>query len=111
MSRRRWVYTSGGNPLPSPVEVTDDWRDASRDVGHKSEAEVYGKLQAVDGTDLSTRKRHRDYMKREGLAMREDYKNTLTEARKSRDAFYAGDWDTKARREDVARAVYKHKKP
>jgi hypothetical protein len=108
MSRRRWVYTDGGRPLPEPVEVTEDWHNPGNELGHKSEAEVYGNLQATDGTDLSSRRKHREYMKRNGLTISEDYRQTWAKAAQERADVFNGTStkDKKARREAVERAVY-----
>lgn len=107
MSRRRWVYTEGGKPLPEPVEVTQDWRDPGIAAPLRSDAEVYGSVTpSTDGTDISSRTKHRAYMQRNGLALASDYTEAHAKAREERAKALSGDSDTRARREDVARALY-----
>jgi hypothetical protein len=110
VSRRRWVYTDGGRPLDVPVEVTQDWSDPGHGVCLKSEEEVYGHATATDGTDLSTRRRHSEYLKRNGLAMHTDYTNTWAQAEKQRERAATGDFDRRARREAIGRAAYEVEK-
>lgn len=45
----------------------------------------YAGLRATDGTVLDTRKKHREYMKENGLALYEDYKETFEKAVEARD--------------------------
>lgn len=73
MPRKRWLYTQGGQPLPEPVEVSDEWRDPGIGQLCRSEAEVYNNLQASDGTPIDSRTKHRRYMQSNGLAMAGDY--------------------------------------
>lgn len=90
------------------VEVTPDYVGERRDNGLKSEEEVYGHLQATDGTDLSTRRRHKDYMRDKGLTVADDFKQTWeksgAEMRKA--ATPGAGWDQRARREDLGRALH-----
>lgn len=106
MSRRRWLYTAGGRPLAEPVEITEDWKDESMQGGHASEEEVYGHTTATDGTDLSTRRRHREYMKRNGLTTADDFKETWRKADIDRATFYTTGGDSKERRETIARTYH-----
>lgn len=106
MSRKRYVYTSGGQPLPEPIEVDLDWRDPGREALHRSEEEVFGHVTATDGTDLSTRRRYNEYMKSRGLAHVDDYKETWEKAEQRRTrAFTEG--DSKGVREALNKAMYK----
>ncbi len=73
MSRRRWVYTSGGEPLPEPIEVTDDFTGAERRAQVATEELTYGGVTATDGTPINTRKKHREYLASRGMAMASDY--------------------------------------
>lgn len=71
----------------------------------------YENTAATDGADIGSRKRHRDYMKRNNLAMHDDFKGDFSKAAKEREAIRNGDYDRKGRREDVARALYQTHKP
>jgi hypothetical protein len=67
----------------------------------------YDGLQATDGADISTRSKHREYMKATGLTMADDFKNHWKEAKKQREAYYKGEHKDKALREHLAREVYR----
>lgn len=72
----------------------------------------YENLAATDGTDVGSRRKHREYMKRHGLTVADDFKETWAKARKERDAFYTGDHqgERKAVREAVDRALHQRYK-
>lgn len=105
--RGRWVYTDGGKAIDGgPVDVNTDWSDPGISTGHKSEAEAYGEMKALDGTDISTRRRLREYMAANGLSMTSDFKEHWKAAEKKRAAIQSGDADTKERREIIGRALH-----
>ena len=65
---------------------------------------------APDGTDISTRRRRDEYMKREGLAMASDYRNHLREAKERRAEFFRGNTgQTKQITETVGRLAHQLK--
>jgi hypothetical protein len=70
-TRGRFVYRDG-----QAVNVDDDWTDAPARAGTVTEELVYGGIKATDGTDISSRKKHREYMKAHGLAMAGDYSDS-----------------------------------
>lgn len=105
--RGRWVYTDGGMAIEGgPVDVKADWTDPGISTGHKSEAETYGEMKTMDGTDISTRRRHREYMHANGLSMASDFTEHWKTAEKKRAAVMSGDADTKERREIIGRALH-----
>ena len=110
--RGRFLYTSGGKALEAPVRVDDEWTQPDTGPSHKSEEEVYGKVTATDGTDLSTRKRHAEYMKRNNLTIDADFKESWARAAKERDAVLSGthEGERKEIRETVGRALYQQKR-
>lgn len=112
MSRKRWLYTLNGQPLPEPIEVSEGYEPEVRTGGHKSEEEVYGKLVATDGTDISTRRRHREYMQRNGLTVSEDYKEAWQKARAERIQHLTPEagYDSAMRREQLGRVAYELEK-
>jgi hypothetical protein len=71
----------------------------------------YENTAATDGTDIGSRRRHREYMKSRGLAMESDFKQEWQGAAKEREAIRSGEYDRKGRREAVERAIYTHHKP
>lgn len=78
-ARGRTVYTSGGEPLPEPIEVGDDWTDAERRAQTATEELTYGGARATDGTPINSRKKHREYLKRNGLTHASDFSPQYTE--------------------------------
>lgn len=109
MSRKRWVYTQGGEPLPEPIEVTEDFTGAERRAQTVTEELVHGGARATDGTDISSRKKRREYMARTGVADASDFKNhwAQAEARKAESIRNLGDAKSFREAADMAgRAAY-----
>lgn len=79
----------------------DAWRFSDRIYSDKP-------FKAPDGTVIDSRKKHRDYMRRNGVTTMDDFKGTWDAAAKRREAVFTGTHDREARREAVARAVEKH---
>jgi len=50
----------------------------------------YDGLRAPDGTDISSRTKHREYMKANNLTVMDDFKGTWAKAQKEREAYRAG---------------------
>lgn len=74
MSRRRFLYTQGGVPLPEPVEVTPEHQtyDARQPVF--TDRYMEGVRSPIDGADIGSRAKRREYMKARGLVDADDYK-------------------------------------
>lgn len=107
MSRTRYVYTHNGQPLKEPIVVSDEWRDPhGRSTGDLGKFEYDG-LRATDGTDISSREKHRAYMKKNNLALAHEYKGTWDKATQERGEFYAGNSRQQAgqRRQAISTAV------
>lgn len=64
----------------------------------------YDGLRAPDGTDISSRTKHREYMKRTGLTTVDDFKGVWDRAAKERADFYSGTPD-KELREEISKQV------
>lgn len=105
--KRRWVYTEGGRPC-EPYEVEVDAPLPPR--VEIATGNFYEGARATDGTPIDTRKRHREYMKREGVAMADDFKETRARAAEARARYLSGEPE-KATREAVQRAWYEVHKP
>ena len=91
------------------VEVGGDYVGQARGGGKRSEEEVFGKLQATDGTDISTRKRHRDYMKSKGLTLAGDFDGKggyWERAKEKREARFSGNYHDPGIRESINKALY-----
>lgn len=100
MTRRRFVQING-----ELIEITDANEPQRRnDAGVLWGDRHYEGLKATDGTDISSRSKHREYMKANGLAMADDFKNTWAQAQEQRDAYHqrGGSFS----RSDVERAIH-----
>jgi hypothetical protein len=109
MSRRRYRYDPD---LKAVVEIGADWVDPTA-AGPlcRSEEEVYGKLgRATDGTDISTKRRHRQYCKDNNVTVSEDFKGVWAKAEEHRAKVSVGDFDHERRRDTIARAAYQLEK-
>jgi len=103
MSRRRWIYING-----EAIEVTADYSPQARDAANFVVGDShYDGLRSPRGdqADISTRTKHREYMKRHGLATADDFKETWAKAAEKRGDFFAG--KDPSRVNDVVRAVEK----
>jgi predicted dinucleotide-binding enzyme len=63
----------------------------------------YDGLRATDGADISTRAKHREYMKANNLTTADDFTSTWKQQAKERAAVMAG--DDKSRAADIAKAI------
>lgn len=100
--RGRFVWDA---ELGEMVEVGGDWEPTDRPgAPRRSEAEIYGNDVAQDGSDISSRRKRAEYMKREGVADASDYTNTWAKAKKEREAFLRGEV-TPAQRERTRHQV------
>ena len=79
MKRRYWW-----NPNTKRLEEVEPARPLSRlELNLDTH---YDGIQATDGTDLSSRAKHRSYMQANGLAMADDFKEAWQAAAKEREA-------------------------
>jgi hypothetical protein len=102
MTRRRYIQDRTTGEL---IEVTADHREPMRnDAGALWGDRHYDGLKATDGTDISTRSKHRDYMRANNVTMADDFKDTWAEAQAQRDAYHQ-QGGTFSRR-DVERAIH-----
>ena len=90
------------------IEVTPDFvapqRESARNNGVLWNDRHYDGIKATDGTDISTRAKHRDYMKRNNLTTVDDFKDTWAKAQKERENFYTRGGSFS--RSDIERAIY-----
>lgn len=86
MTRRRWIQDRQTGEL---IEVTPDYQAELRvDSGALWGDRSYDGLKAPDGTDISSRTKHRDYMRATGLATADDFKQTWAKAQEQRERAY-----------------------
>jgi len=88
-------------PAPSRVEASGDgWRYSDRLYSDSPFA-------ATDGTIIDSRKKHREYMKRNGLTTVDDFKHSWDDASRQREKFYKEGCDREERKQEIARAIDK----
>lgn len=81
MARTRYRYDPETKSL---VQISEDWTDTERRAQTVTEELVYGGAHAPDGTDMSSRKKHREYLARTGMAMASDFKEHTAKAAAAR---------------------------
>lgn len=87
------------------VEVGGDYVPSS-DSRNNIVSDLYmDGVRATDGTDIGSRRKRKEYMKARGLVDTDDCKGIWEKARKERDDFYSGNWDTEARRRDIVESM------
>lgn len=101
MTRRRFVQDRETGELvevspdyvsPMPVDSGALWGDSS-----------YDGARAPDGTDISTRSKHRAYLRATGLTTADDFKETWAKAKEQRERYYQQGGTF--RRQDIERAI------
>lgn len=90
MTRKRYRYDPDSGEM---VEVTAGYQAPSRKgalnhLGGLWSDRHYEGLAATDGADISSRRKHREYMKRNGLTTADDFKDTWAKAAKERERYY-----------------------
>jgi hypothetical protein len=101
VTRRRWIQDRKTGEL---IEVTDGYQAELRtDSGALWGDRSYDGLTATDGTDISTRTKHREYMKANGLTTADDFKNTWSQSQAKRERLFT-EGGTFSKR-DIERAI------
>lgn len=105
MAKRRFVWDPEQKCL---VEVSTDYEQPSRQEmdGTLWNDRSYVGLKATDGTDISSRSKHREYMKRNGLTTADDFTQTWDKAQQQRAAYFQGKGGGAVSREDIGRAIH-----
>lgn len=98
--RRRFIIEAGELVEVTGSPVSDLRADSGALWGDAS----YTGLRASDGSDISTRTKHREYMKQRGLTTVDDFPQTFERAAQERAEFYQGAPDPE-RAHDIARAM------
>lgn len=105
MTRRRYIQDPVTFEL---IEVTPDYvapaRESAKNVGALWNDRHYDGVKATDGTDISTRAKHREYMKRNNLTTTDDFKQTWAQAQKARENYFTQGGSIS--RSDVERAMF-----
>lgn len=84
MTRRRWIYPKGGDP----VEVDPEYKPEPKN----GDAVMWNDRLYQDANDprYLSRATHREYMKRNGLTTMDDFKGEWAGAEKKRQAAFQG---------------------
>ena len=69
----------------------------------------YDGLRATDGTDISSRSKHREYMRRNGLTTADDFKDTWAKAQAARDEYRTTGKGGAITRNDIAETIARMK--
>lgn len=104
MTRRRYIQDPETLEM---IEVTPDFesfKESAKGRGALWNDRHYDGVRATDGTDISTRKKHREYMKANNLTTTDDFKETWAQAQKKREDYFTKGGSI--RRTDVERAMY-----
>ena len=102
MARRRFIQMK--EPPYELIEVTDDYVSPSRADSVLWGDRSYDGMVAPDGTDISSRTKHREYMKAKGLTTMDDFKDSWAQAKESRERYYQQGGSFK--RADIERAIH-----
>lgn len=108
MTRRRWVYTEGGRPLPQPYEATEEAPTHVRT--QIATGSLYEGQRALDGTDVSSRAKFNEYLRRTGCAVADDFKGEWAKAAEARQAYRQGKQRNPKLRDAIGRAAYQLEK-
>jgi hypothetical protein len=98
VATRRFRFSAAEGKL---VEFTEPEARGVQIIGDSH----YDGLQATDGTDISSRAKHKAYMKKNGLTIADDFKETWAKAEEKRADFYQGKGGSVSR-EDIGRAIH-----
>lgn len=104
--RRRYVYRR--NPETGqvePVEVGEEYAPADVRAPVYSDLYMDG-VRATDGTDISSRQKRNEWMKRNNFVDVSDCQGMWAKAAKEREAISQGKHDKAARREAIGRAIH-----
>lgn len=104
-TKGRWVYRH--NAATGQVEAVEVSAEYVPEVRTQVVMDRhYENVCATDGTDIGSRRRHSEYMRRNNLAMADDFKGTWEKATRERESYYQGKHDREARRDTIARALF-----
>lgn len=102
MTRRRYVWDPEVGAL---VEMSTEQPKADSRTSALWGDRHYDGMQATDGTDISSRAKHRRYMKKHGLTTADDFKQTWERTVREREHYQKHGGSI--RRSDVLEAIHK----
>lgn len=105
MARRRWIYFEDGSVLEVSADYVGTPREA-RFTNPLAGDRLYDGARTTDGHDISTRTKHRQYMRDHNLTTVDDFKDYWAKKKAEREDHYTTGGDHKERRAAVERALY-----
>jgi hypothetical protein len=104
VSRRRYIWDpehdNGDGTKGAMVEVAPDYQRHAFGEKRTSEAEIYRDARTVDGVDISSRKKRREYKAAMGVTDASDYSaDYIKKAGREREQFYTTGFPERAKRE------------
>ena len=103
MTRRRWIQQPDGSLVEVDPHSGGTPRNGNGDDALWGDRHYQG-LVAPDGTDISSRTKHRQYLKQNGLATYDDFAGEFARKRKERDEYHLGQRGS-VRKNDIAEAI------
>jgi hypothetical protein len=98
------IFRQSLTPPYDLYEVTEE-REPPRADGLLYNDRHYIDSRASDGTDISSRAKHREYMRANGLTTMDDFKGEWAKAAEKRAEYYTGKRGSVSR-DDIARAIH-----
>lgn len=105
MTRRSYVYDEQLGQMVERTREPARRANAQDHLGGLWGDRHYDGMRASDGEDISSRKKHREYMKRHGVTTSDDFKDTWARARQQRDEYYTRGGTV--RRQDIVASIEK----
>lgn len=107
MARRRYIYDSARQEL---VEVTPEYEAPARNA-HTADGVLwndrhYTNTRGPNGEDLSSRTKHREFMKQTGLTTMDDFQSTWDKSAKQRAEYFTQGKGSAIKREHIERAIH-----
>lgn len=101
MTRKSYRYDPESGEM---IETTAPQRQRSAAAAGAlwNDSQYHG-MRATDGSDISSRKKHREYMKRHGLTTSDDYTATWSKAKEARERYMRSGGSV--RKQDVLQAI------
>lgn len=109
MTRTTYVYVTGTDGKVTSYVKGQEPQRLHADAGALWGDRDYIGLRATDGTDISSRSKQREYMKRHGLTTADDFTETWAKAEKARDEYRQGRGGGAITRNDIAEAIARYK--
>ena len=103
MTRRSYVYDEQLGRMVERTREPPQRANALNHLGGLWGDRHYDGMRATDGEDISSRKKHREYMKRHGVTTSDDFKDTWAKARQQRDEYYTRGGTV--RRQDIVATI------